>query len=329
MPRDGEPRIALVVLRNPAGEILLLLRDDKPGITYPGHWSLIGGHREGDETIAATARREAQEEIGLDLPDLRRVGTRIDDGGTGSRVAFFAGSIDRPADSIALTEGQRVAFHAPNALPDKMPAYVRSFLADHLAHERDPWTRQGSRLLYDNPWIRVSEHQVLNPAGNPGIYGTVHFHNRAIGVVPIDRDGTTILVGQYRFPLGCYSWEIPEGGGKLADAPQDAAARELLEETGLLARCWRDIVRLDLSNSVSDELALGYVAWDLEQRDAAPDDTEELALRRLPIAEAYRMARDGEIGDALSVACLLQLRVLALDGMLPEELMRLLPWRAL
>jgi ADP-ribose pyrophosphatase len=332
-PRESlamdEPAIALVALLNPAGEILLLLRDDKPGINYPGHWSLIGGHRDGEETIHETARRETLEEIGLDLPDLRRIATRRDEGGTGSLVAFFAGCIDQPAETLILTEGQRVQFHAPAALPAPMPAYVRAFLAEHLPRQRNPWTTAASRPLYDNPWIAVTEHRVLNPKRKPGIYGTVHFHNRALGVVPLFDDGSTLLVGQYRYPQRLYSWEIPEGGGKLADAPRDAAARELLEETGLVARHWRDILRMDLSNSVSDETALAYVAWDLEQRAAAPEETEDLALWRLSLLDAYRMARDGEIWDALSVAALLQLRLLAEDGKLPDDLIRLLPWRKL
>jgi ADP-ribose pyrophosphatase len=325
---DG-PAIALVALLNPAGEILLLLRDDKPGINYPGHWSLIGGHRDGEETIHETAQREVKEEIGLDLADLRRVATRRDEGGTGSLVAFFAGCIDQPAESLSLTEGQRVAFHAPTALPEPMPAYVRAFLAEHLPRQRNPWTTQASRPIYDNPWIAVTEHRVLSPKGTQGIYGTVHFHNRALGIIPVFADASTLLVGQFRYPQRVYSWEIPEGGGKLTHAPPDAAARELLEETGLVARRWCDIVRMDLSNSVSDERAIGYVAWDLEQGEAAPEDTEDLVVWRLPLVEAYRMARDGEIWDAISVTALLQLRLLAEDGMLPDDLMRLLPWRKL
>jgi len=321
-----EPAIALVALLNPAGEILLLLRDDKPGINYPGHWSLIGGHRDGEETIDRTARREVQEEIGLDLADLRRVATHRDEGGTGSLVAFFAGAIDQPAESLDLTEGQRVQFHPPGHLPEPMPAYVRRFLAEHLPRQRNPWTTETSRPLYDNPWIEVTEHRVLNPKGKPGIYGTVHFHTRALGIIPVFADGSTLLVGQFRYPQRVYSWEIPEGGGKLTDTPEDAAARELLEETGLAARSWRDIIRLDLSNSVSDEAAIAYVAWDLEQGEAEPEDTEELVLKRLPLIEAYRMARDGEIWDAISVAALLQLRLLAEDGTLPEDLLQLLPW---
>eukprot|EP00456_Euglypha_rotunda_P062786 TRINITY_DN52982_c0_g1_i2.p2 TRINITY_DN52982_c0_g1~~TRINITY_DN52982_c0_g1_i2.p2 ORF type:complete len:115 (-),score=20.53 TRINITY_DN52982_c0_g1_i2:10-303(-) len=78
--------------------------------------------------------------------------------------------------------------------------------------EHNPWTINGVRDIYSNPWISVTEYDVLNPAGNKGIYGKVHFKNRAVGVVVLDAEMNTWLVGQYRFTLDAYSWEIPEIG---------------------------------------------------------------------------------------------------------------------
>jgi 8-oxo-dGTP pyrophosphatase MutT (NUDIX family) len=189
----------------------------------------------------------------------------------------------------------------------------------------NPWTTLSSAERYDNPWIRVVEHQVLNPAGKPGIYGTVHFKNLAIGVVPVDAEGCTYLVGQYRYPLGRYSWEIPEGGGRHAVDPLVSAQRELIEEVGLVASGWQEILRLDLSNSVTDERGLCYLAWDLEQRTAEPEDTELLQIRRLPLREAASLAVSGEITDSLSVAALLRVELMVLTGALPAPLRPLFP----
>src|ERR1700712_2143002 len=130
--------------------------------------------------------------------------------------------------------------------------------------EENPWQVKSETTVYDNPWINLTEYQVINPSGNPGIYGKIHFKNRAIGIVPLDADLNTYLVGQYRFALNEYSWEIPEGGGPLADDPLDAAKRELLEETGLTAANWTEIQQMHLSNSVSDELCIIYLATGLE-----------------------------------------------------------------
>lgn len=184
----------------------------------------------------------------------------------------------------------------------------------------NPWTTLDSAVKYDNPWIRVVEHKVLNAAGGAGIYGTVHYKNLAIGILPIDRDGSTWLVGQYRYPLKAYSWEVPAGGGALGVDPLVSAQRELAEETGLQARHWQQIARLHLSNSIGDEEALCYLAWDLEQGTASPDEDEVLNLRRLPFAEALAMVERGEITDAISVASILRLRLLALEGRLAAEL---------
>ena len=145
---------------------------------------------------------------------------------------------------------------------------------------KNPWTIKAERPVYDNKWIKVTEYDVLNPAGGKGIYGTVHFKNLAIGVLPLDEEGYTWLVGQYRFPLDAYSWEIPEGGGDPALPPIESARRELKEETGLVASEWTLIQEMHLSNSVSDERALVYLARGLEQGEATPEETEQLVVRR-------------------------------------------------
>ena len=170
----------------------------------------------------------------------------------------------------------------------------------------NPWTTLSNEVRYDNPWISVEHHEVLNPAGNPGIYGKVHFKNKAIAVLPLDAQYNTWLVGQYRFTLQHYSWEIPEGGGALEDDPLDAAKRELLEETGITAKTWTPLLRLHLSNSVSDEEAFGFVARDLKFGEAQPEETEELALVKVPFNTALQYALNGQITDALAVSCLLK-----------------------
>lgn len=174
----------------------------------------------------------------------------------------------------------------------------------HIPAE-NPWRVLSTRPVYENPWITVREDQVIDPGGKPGIYGVIHYKHLALGAIPIDDEGYTYLVGQYRYPLGMYSWEIPEGGGKLDKDPLSEIQRELLEETGLRARCWRLLLRMHLSNSVSDELALIYLAWQLEAGVASPDTTEMLKVLRLPLSEAISWVHAGKITDSLSVAGLL------------------------
>ena len=148
---------------------------------------------------------------------------------------------------------------------------------------------------------------MLTPARTPGIYGTVHFKNKAIGIIPVDGEGFTWLVGQYRYPLGAYSWEIPMGGGPLDDDPLVSAQRELLEETGLTAARWQLLGRIHTSNSVTDEEGFVFLAEALSCGAACPEETEQLALRRLPLAEALEMAMQGHITDSLSLFGLLKL----------------------
>ncbi len=180
--------------------------------------------------------------------------------------------------------------------------------------ENNPWTTLNSRKIYENNWIGLTEHQVINPSGGKGIYGEVHFKNLAIGILPLDEDLNTWLVGQYRFPLNAYSWEIPEGGGPLHLDPLDGAKRELLEETGLTANNWQELQRMHLSNSVSNELAIIYIARDLTMGEAEPEETEQLSLRKLPFEEAYQMVLRGEITDSISVAAILKTQLLLLKG---------------
>jgi 8-oxo-dGTP pyrophosphatase MutT (NUDIX family) len=175
---------------------------------------------------------------------------------------------------------------------------------------KNPWKIVSSEEKYDNPWINVVEHKVINPGGGKGIYGKVHFKNIAIGIVPIFENGDTILVGQYRFPLEQYSWEIPEGGGKIGVDPILSAQRELLEETGLIANKWSQLIEMHLSNSVSDEYAIIFIAEDLIQGEAMPEETEQLQLKRLPLNDAIEMVMKSEITDSMSVAALLKLKVL-------------------
>lgn len=159
--------------------------------------------------------------------------------------------------------------------------------------------------MYDNPWIKVREDQVIRPDGKPGIYGVVHFKNKAIGVVPIDDEGMIFLVGQYRYPLDVYSWEIPEGGCPENEDPLEAAKRELLEETGLTASSWKELGRAHLSNSVCDEESIYYLATGLTQGQANPEGTEELAHKRVPFQEALQMVLRSEITDSVSVMAIM------------------------
>jgi len=178
----------------------------------------------------------------------------------------------------------------------------------------NPWKTIESNKIYENNWIGLTEHQVINPSGGRGIYGEVHFKNIAIGILPLDDDLNTWLVGQYRYPIKAYSWEIPEGGGALLGDPLDAAKRELIEETGLMATEWIEIQRMHLSNSVSDELAIIYIAKGLTLGASSPEDTEKLVVKKLPFNDVYDMVIKGEITDSMSVAAILKTKILLQEG---------------
>lgn len=182
--------------------------------------------------------------------------------------------------------------------------------------ETNPWIIQEEKQVYENQWITVTAYDVLNPAGNKGVYGKVHFKNIAVGVIVLDDEQHTWLVGQYRFPLNRYSWEIPEGGCPIGEDPLEGGKRELLEETGLVARHWQPLLQMHLSNSVSDELAIVYLATGLTQEEAQPEETEQLSLKKLPFTEAYRMVEEGTITDSISVAAILKIKLLFAEGKL-------------
>jgi 8-oxo-dGTP pyrophosphatase MutT (NUDIX family) len=162
-------------------------------------------------------------------------------------------------------------------------------------------------VAYDNPWIQILHDDVVRPDGQPGIYGVVHFRHLAIGVVPLDQNDRVLLVGQYRYTLDRYSWEIPEGGGDLDEDPEAAARRELAEETGYGGGRWRELCRAELSNSVTDEITVLFVATGLEAGPASPEGTEQLQLRWVPFDEAMAMIRRGEIADAMTILAMQQL----------------------
>jgi ADP-ribose pyrophosphatase len=181
--------------------------------------------------------------------------------------------------------------------------------------ETNSWVTLSEEKKYDNPWISLSEYKVLNPSGKPGIYGVVSFKNLAIGILPLDTEYNTWLVGQWRYPLKEYSWEIPEGGGPLGINPLESAKRELKEETGLIAKKYTELGKINTSNSVCNESGILYLAQDLELKEAEPEESEDLQLRKLPFGEAYNMVMEGRITDSLSMVAILKTKALMDKGL--------------
>ncbi|NHE58304.1 NUDIX domain-containing protein [Cyclobacterium plantarum] len=178
----------------------------------------------------------------------------------------------------------------------------------------NPWTKISEKKVYDNPWIRVEEHQVITPGQKSGIYGKVCFKNMAIGIVPLDKDLHTWLVGQYRYTLDEYSWEIPMGGGPMEEDALLSAKRELKEETGLIADKWTEIMKIHTSNSVTDEVGFVFIAEELQQGETEFDDTEDLKIWRLPFSEALDMVMKGQITDGISIAAILKTAIILKQG---------------
>ena len=186
---------------------------------------------------------------------------------------------------------------------------------------RGPWTITAQREVYDNPWITVKEYDVIRPDGAPGLYGVMEPKNLAVGVVPIFENGDTVLVGQYRFAIDMPSWECPEGGGPLGEEPLTTAKRELAEETGWSAANWRELNRMAVSNSVTSEWGVGFLAWGLSEGAPNREGAEaDMTVRRLPFQSALAMAMSGEITDAFSILMLGKADYLARCGALPSAL---------
>ena len=184
---------------------------------------------------------------------------------------------------------------------------------------KDPlntWQTLSSELVYESAWISVNKHQTINPAGKPAIYSVVNFKNKAIGILPLSEDGFTWLVGQWRYPLNAYSWEIPEGGGPLGEEPIETAVRELKEETGIVAKNFKEIMQLHLSNSATDEHAFVFLATNLTFEEAEPEESEDLKVKKVHINTAFDMVMNGEITDGISVAAIFKVKYLIDHGKL-------------
>lgn len=186
--------------------------------------------------------------------------------------------------------------------------------------KRGPWTVTSEAKVFENPYIELHTYDGIRPDGAPGVYGVMSPKNHAILILPVFADGTTMLVGRHRFPLDNYSWEIPEGGSPKSDPPLDGAKRELKEETGLTAQHWREILQAETSNSVTDEQAFGFLAWDLEEGEQELEGTEVIERKRLPFIAALDMAVAGEIRDLPSVAMILKAHYMAETGQLDTKL---------
>jgi len=172
--------------------------------------------------------------------------------------------------------------------------------------QSNPWKFIRRKRIYENPWFRVDEDEVINPAGRTNLYGAIRFKTQAIGIIPIDAAGNTWLVGQYRYVPDEYSWEIPMGGSPLGEEILETARRELKEETGLTAKKWTRLMRLHTSNSVTDEEGFVFVAQDLTEGETEFEETEDITLKKLPLTAAVQLMLDGAITDAISVAGLLR-----------------------
>lgn len=176
------------------------------------------------------------------------------------------------------------------------------------------WKTLTNKTVYENPWLEMQHHEVINPSGGEGIYGVVHFKNYAIGIIPIDEEGYTWIVGQFRYALDMYSWELPEGGGPLNDLPLDSAKRELKEEVGITAKKWTKLMEMHTSNSVTDELCFIYIAQDLTMGETEHEETEDITVRKIHFSELVKMIMRGEITDSIAIAGVLKLQLMIERG---------------
>ncbi|MBK9509650.1 MAG: NUDIX hydrolase [Cytophagaceae bacterium] len=179
-----------------------------------------------------------------------------------------------------------------------------------MESQKNTWKKLSTQVVYENPWIEVEHHEVLNPSGGNGIYGQVNFKNIAIGIIPVDNELNTWLVGQFRFPIEEYSWEIPEGGCPLGEDILEAAKRELKEETGFSAEKYTMIAKIHTSNSVCREVGYIFLAENLTQGDSEPEETEDLQIKKISLKEAFDLVMNNQITDSLSVAGIMKVAIL-------------------
>lgn len=193
-------------------------------------------------------------------------------------------------------------------------------MSDVWEEDRDPWIVKSVTRAFENDWFHVDAHDVTRPDGKPGHYGVIRIRRLAVGVLPIEDDGSVHMVGQWRFPLGRYSWEMPEGGAEPGEDARECAERELAEETGLRAGSFLKVLEMDLSNSLTDERAVLFVASDLAPGRAAPEPVEVLKHHRAHFTDVLERVADGRIRDALTVATVLRAHHMAVTGQLPAPL---------
>jgi 8-oxo-dGTP pyrophosphatase MutT (NUDIX family) len=186
--------------------------------------------------------------------------------------------------------------------------------------DQNPWTDKGVARVFENGWFGIDSHTVIRPDGTEAIYSVMRPHGVAVGVLPIEDDGQVHLVGQWRFTLARYSWEMPEGGAGRDEPALECAKRELQEETGLSASHFEKILELDLSNSITDERAVLFLATGLKPGPASPEPTEVLKRRTAHFTEVLARVADGRIRDAMTVAAVLRAHHMAVTGQLAKPL---------
>jgi len=178
-----------------------------------------------------------------------------------------------------------------------------------LPAQPNPYTVLGRQHLYSSPWIRLREDRFRHRRGAEGLYVVCGFQRIACGVLALDDQDRVILVGQWRYPLEAYSWEVPEGGGDITESPFEAIRRELAEEAGLSAGTWEPLAFFHASNSSTEEEAFLFLATGLEVATGhRPEDDEELLVHREPFQDCLARVLRGELTDSLTVMALLTLQ---------------------
>ena len=203
----------------------------------------------------------------------------------------------------------------PEAVLESSAQPIPVWARDLPAHV--PWRDLGYRVVHETDWLALTEHQAIAPSGREATYGVLRFKNIATGVLPVHPDGTVTLVGQARFARSNYSWEMPEGGAPSGEDPFEAAKRELAEEAGLAAGNWALALKVEVSNSITDEIGLTWIAWDLTPVPREPDPTEVFRVVRVPFTTLLQEIERGAILDSFTVATAYRAYHMAREGLLP------------